>query len=223
MKRLALATAALLAIAEPARACGVALAFALDVSASVDAREFELQMDGLADALRTPGVQAAILAQEGGVAFMAYEWSGRRRQTEIVPWTMITTPAGIDAFANRLSSHTRVNFEFPTAIGYALGHGAVVMRDAPPCERQVIDISGDGIGNDGFPPASAYSAFDFSRITVNGLAIEGSEANVAAYYRNQVIWGPDSFVEVADGFEDFARAMRVKLLRELLGASLVSR
>ncbi|MGQ0485867.1 MAG: DUF1194 domain-containing protein, partial [Hyphomicrobiales bacterium] len=35
------------------------------------------------------------------------------------------------------------------------------------------------------------------------------------YYRDRVITGAGSFVEPARGFEDFARAIREKLLREL--------
>jgi hypothetical protein len=35
------------------------------------------------------------------------------------------------------------------------------------------------------------------------------------YYTREVIRGPSAFVEVADGFEDFARAMEAKLIREL--------
>jgi len=223
MKRLALVFAGLLGSARPAAACEVAIAFALDVSASVDAREYDLQMDGLATALGDPAVQAAILAQPGGVAFAAYEWSGKRQQTPVAPWTRVASLEAIRAFARVIASHARVNYEFPTAIGYALGHGAVLMRTAPPCQRQVIDVSGDGVGNDGFPPDAAYRAFagDFGRITVNGLAVEGSDPFVVEYYREELIWGQDAFLEVADGFEDFARAMRRKLLRELSPASVV--
>ena len=35
------------------------------------------------------------------------------------------------------------------------------------------------------------------------------------YYRREVVRGPGAFVEVAQGFEDYTRAMRRKLLREL--------
>ncbi len=54
-----------------------------------------------------------------------------------------------------------------------------------------------------------------SGITVNGLSIEAEETDLHAYYLDHVIIGADSFVEPAQGFEDFARAMKEKLLREL--------
>jgi hypothetical protein len=96
-----------------------------------------------------------------------------------------------------------------------------MLRRAPPCDRRVIDVSGDGRGNDGFGPQAAYRAFDFAGVTVNGLAIAGAGEDVVAYYRTQVAHGPHAFVEVAAGFEDYARAMRRKLLREILGPGLV--
>ena len=41
------------------------------------------------------------------------------------------------------------------------------------------------------------------------------EPDLDAYYRDKVIGGPGAFVEIADTIDDFARAMRVKLLREI--------
>ncbi|WP_156505789.1 DUF1194 domain-containing protein, partial [Sulfitobacter sp. HI0054] len=49
---------------------------------------------------------------------------------------------------------------------------------------------------------------------------DGGQAEVgalASYYRAEVILGPGAFVETAEGFEDYARAMTRKLLRELDG------
>ena len=52
-------------------------------------------------------------------------------------------------------------------------------------------------------------------ITINGLAILDGDAGLAAYYRANVTGGPGSFVISADEFEDFAKAMKRKLGREL--------
>ena len=201
----------------PATACRLALAFALDVSASVDEAEYRLQLDGLAESLTDPAVRLAILGPGGGVALAAYEWSGARQQARIAPWTMIRSEAALDGFADRLAAHTRRYGEFPTAVGYALGFGQGLMREAPRCQRRVIDVSGDGVNNDGFGPASAYREFDFSGITVNGLVIGGGNLELMSFYQFEVAHGPDSFVEVAADYADYARAMRRKLLRELGG------
>lgn len=217
------AAAALLLAAPPAsaRKCELALVLALDASSSVDAREFRLQSDGLAAALLDDDVRATILGSDG-VLLTAYEWSGQRRQTIIADWTLLDSEPSIAAFAARLSGHPRSSDEFPTAIGYALGFGAVRLARAPAtCVRKVIDMSGDGVHNDGFPPDSAYRAFDFGGVTVNGLVIKGADPDPEPYYRDKILFGPGAFLEVADSYEDYAGAMKRKLLREI-GGSVIS-
>lgn len=214
--------------AAPAPACELALLFALDVSASVDPREYRIQFEGLAEALITPQVAESILAQEGGVALAAYEWSGTGQQAVVAPWRHVTELGGLLAMAEQIAGHERQYDQFPTAIGNALGFGALMFREAPRCRRKVIDVSGDGVMNDGYPPVSAYRAFDFTDITVNGLAIavadhenEGqADADVARFYLTEVIYGPAAFLETANGFDDYARAIRRKLLREVWGERL---
>ena len=40
-------------------------------------------------------------------------------------------------------------------------------------------------------------------------------AELTAYFQSRIIYGPGAFVEVAQGYEDYATAMSRKLLREL--------
>ncbi|WP_424931641.1 DUF1194 domain-containing protein [Amaricoccus macauensis] len=202
-------------------ACALSLVLALDVSASVDAREYELQREGLARALTDESVKSAIQAQNG-IWLTAFEWSGTRQQYDWLEWQFIDSRQLIDAAANRIRTRERTVAEFPTALGYALTHARLRLQDTPAtCVRQVIDIAGDGVNNDGFPPASAYRAMDMTGITVNALVIAGDLPPPVPYYREEVIFGPGAFVEVADGYEDYADAMRRKLLREI-GASYVA-
>ncbi|HUS55437.1 MAG TPA: DUF1194 domain-containing protein [Thermohalobaculum sp.] len=225
----AFCVAAMLAAAAPTLAaaqtgpCRLALAFALDVSSSVNESEYSLQLDGLAAGLNDPVIRAAIIGPGGSIAMAAYEWSGQQQQVMIAPWTMVSTDAALDAFAARVANHQRQYDEFPTAIGYALGYGAVLMRDAPPCLRRVIDISGDGLSNDGFEPDAAYRAFDFDGVTVNGLVIGSANLELISFYQFAVAYGPDAFVEVARDYTDFPRAMKRKLLREIGGDFITER
>lgn len=198
-----------------AQPCRLALLLALDVSASVDAGEYVMQRDGLAAALDDPDIRRAVLQGSGPVALAAYEWSGRYQQTLVLPWTLLRDSADIDAAVARIGAAQRGYEGFPTATGYALGYGAGLLRRAPACARQVIDVSGDGINNEGFGPALAYSAFPFTGVTVNGLAISGPDAGVVRFYRDELRHGPGAFVEIAEGFADFRRAMTLKLFREL--------
>ncbi len=218
MTGLARLIAAILAAVVPAgaeAACRLALLLALDVSSSVDEAEYGLQRDGLAAALTSPDVQGAILQQGGTVALAVYEWSGRRQSVVVQDWVLLRSAGDIAAVAARLRTVQRSYRRFPTALGYALGFGATLMQKAPACERQVIDVSGDGITNDGFWPGLAYKHFPFERITVNALAVLGADPSVVDHYEFEVLHGPGAFIETAQGYEGFERAMVRKLYREV--------
>ena len=205
------------ALPAPALACRLALLLAIDVSSSVDAAEDRLQRAGLASALIAPEVQEAFFSDPRPVALAAFEWSGRWRQTTILDWREIRGPGDLVTAAEEVAASIRSETRFPTALGYALGHAASVLAEGPVCDRQVIDVSGDGENNEGFPPALAYRNFPLGGVTVNALAIGGSIPldDMVAYYRREVIWGPGAFVERAQGYEDFERAIRKKLEREV--------
>ncbi|SHI04784.1 DUF1194 domain-containing protein [Marivita hallyeonensis] len=195
--------------------CRLALVLALDVSSSVDAEEYVLQRDGLAAALDDPTIRSAILEGPGYVSIAIYEWSGRRQSTMVRDWVALTDGAAIDDLIATLTSSPRSHTRFPTAMGYALGYGATLLARGPECDRQVIDVSGDGENNDGFPPRLAYKNFPFANVTVNGLAVLGSAPEVIDYFQREVRYGFGAFVETSLGYQGYREAMTRKLFREL--------
>ena len=195
--------------------CRLALLLALDVSSSVDAEEYILQRDGLAAALSDPAIRSAILEGNGHVSLAIYEWSGRRQSAMVSNWTALTDNAAIDSVIKNLMSAPRSHTRFPTAMGYALGYGAMLLARGPECDRQVIDLSGDGENNDGFPPHLAYKNFPFSNVTVNGLAVLGGSDDVLDYFHREVRFGFGAFVETSEGYQGYREAMTRKLFREL--------
>lgn len=217
MRALAVLVAALAAAPARAQDCALALALALDISSSVNSREYEIQKGGLAAALRDPEIRAAALSGAGPVWLAAYEWSGVDRQILIAPWVRIGAEADLDRFATRLDVHQRSNVTFGTAIGAALEYGVDLLGAGPTvCDRRVIDISGDGVNNDGFPPDALPPTGLLAGITINALVIKGAVPDPEPHYRAQVIHGPDSFMLVArNGFDDYADLIKGKLLREL--------
>ncbi len=210
---------ALAASALPANACRLALLLALDVSSSVDQYEDNLQRQGLAAALVAPEVQTAFFGLADPVALAVYEWSGRYNQEVLLNWTMIDSPAALQDAAARISASRRSHSEFPTAMGYALGFASGMFDTAPVCATRTIDMAGDGQNNEGFGPLLAYKEFPFEGVVVNGLVVNAAdfeaETELIEFYRTQVLRGPGAFLEVAQGFEDYERAMRRKLEREL--------
>ena len=212
-----------LAAGRAAAECRLALALAFDVSASVDTREYRLMMDGTARALVSDEVRRAVFAGPP-VALTAYVWAGRREQAIAVDWMLIDGDTALDRFAARLAAFPRPDGDplrvwgGRTGVGAALAVGAEHLRRAPVCDAQTIDIAGDGVSNDG-PDTRRLDG-----ITVNALAVggdvpldhDGAVDGLSLWFAQGVIQGPGAFVMVADGYEDFGRAMQRKLVRELM-------
>ena len=199
--------------------CRLALLLALDTSTSVNPAEDRLQREGLAAALLDEDVVAAFPAlPQSPVALSVYGWSGRFQQAPIVGWMQFETLADAERAAQLIHQSQRVYSDYPTAIGSSLSYAANVFRGAPNCLSRTLDISGDGVNNDGFSPALAYAHFPLNAVVVNGLVIGGGtqdDAAVLDFYRQEVIRGPGAFVEFAGDFRDFERAMRRKLMHEV--------
>ncbi len=214
---LAAATVLLAALlsAGPAQACRLALALGFDVSRSVNAAAYAIQIEGIRLALRDERVRNAILQPDGRVALAIFEWAGRAEQTLVADWRVIGQAGDLDELDRLLASHNRSHAGF-TALGSALDYGRRLLDRAPDCTWQTLDISGDGRSNDGPSPAEVYRRADFGDITVNGLAIGGHESDIARYYADHVIRGPGAFVEFARTHVDFPEVFLRKLLRELL-------
>jgi len=84
----------------------------------------------------------------------------------------------------------------------------------------VIDVSGDGhetplAFGEAMALPEAMRRARRSDVTVNGLAILSDDPNLLTYYKARVIRGPGSFAIAANDFDDFARAIKIKLLREI--------
>jgi Protein of unknown function (DUF1194) len=227
--RVAWGMAALLGLASPALAedCRLALVLALDVSSSVDVAEHRLQREGLVQALLAPEVVRAFLAGDP-VALYAFEWSSPSTQVSISSgWQTIAGEEDLLRIAAHLAAHRRIGRHNPhpsTGVGAALAYATTVLQEGPDCRARTVDISGDGVNNDGFGPDVAYAAYPFDGVTVNALVVRGAqhnirlsetEAELVAWFAAEVLQGPGAFLVVAAGYEDFERAMIAKLLREL--------
>lgn len=209
--------------------CRQALALGLDVSGSVDSREYRLQLDGLAAAFESEAVREVLLsAPEIPVRVMVYEWSGPRKfnRRVIVDWTAINNSGALDRVIARLLSTTRRPADHSTALGSAIEFGTAALATQTDCPKRTLDISGDGASNTGPRPQDVASP---GWLTINGLTIGERRAGfdpsldeLSEYFEANVLRGPDAFVETALGFADYENAMTRKLLRELQGLSLAS-
>ena len=227
--RAALFSLAILA-ASPVQACRQALVVGLDVSGSVDSREYQLQRNGLAAALMAPAVQDLIIgAGSAPMEIAVFEWSGPAHQVLIQSWVAIDGVGTLARVAQNLRTQPRVSGSPTTAIGSAMFYGAALLDQRQSCWKRTIDISGDGPANTGPRPQDVTGLP--TDIVVNALVIGAADQSnrderaadikeLSSYFSAYVIRGSGAFVEVALGFEDYAAAMERKLLRELQALAL---
>jgi Ca-activated chloride channel family protein len=208
--------AALLAclIATPALACETALLLSIDVSGSIDAGDYRLQTEGLAAALADPEVAEALV--QGQVSLAVMQWSGIDQQAVGLSWRRMLSQNDVTRFADAAARMQRLYYGSDTAVGQGLRFATAQFAAVPDCRRKVIDVSGDGQENAGFTDARARSEAMDAGIMINAIAIEepGPASPITTYFRNWIIT-PGGFVVTARGLADYARALRLKLLREL--------
>lgn len=197
----------------PAVACDLALALAVDVSGSVDADEYRTQMDGLATALRDPLISEALVRAQAQL--MLVQWTGTTRHQVTIPWTQVDSFDALDALAVRIAQDPRLWRNFSTAIGEALVHTMNQFPVVSHCKRLLIDLSGDGLSNEGIPPEQVLDQLKQAGIVVNAIAIEASEPDLTAYFYENVILGEGAFVVTAANYQDYPDRIRRKLLREV--------
>jgi Ca-activated chloride channel family protein len=201
-------------VSGPALACETALLLSIDVSGSIDGGDYRLQAEGLAFALTDPVVADALVADQ--VALAVIQWSGVEQQAVGLSWRRMLSQRDVTRFADEAARMQRLYYGSDTAVGEGLRFAVAQFAAVPDCRRKVIDVSGDGQENAGFTDAKARGEAMKQGLIINAIAIEepGPAFPVTSYYRKWIIT-PDGFVVTARGLEDYAKTLRMKLLREL--------
>lgn len=199
----------------------LALCLAIDVSDSVDFDEFALMIGGLAEAFRAPDVQAAALAgRHGAIAVAALFWAEAAEPA--LDWMRLDSPSAAAAIADALEAAPRIPAGGATALGEGMVAGLAMLGRVPGrAERLVLDVSGDGAANRGRAPGLVRDIGVAAGVTINALAVLNEEPDLLAHYVAQVVGGPGHFAMECADYADFARAIRLKLLREIRGALVV--
>jgi hypothetical protein len=196
-----------------------------DASRSIDDGEIRFQRQGYAAAITHPDVLAAIsYGYEQRIAVTYVEWGDEHSQEVVVPWTVISGLDSATAFANALLAQPRLATG-PNAIGSALAAGqALIEGNQIVGTRRVIDFSADSAySGGGIPISVARAAALEAGIVINGLAIlcrdcesgRPIDYDLEGAFAAFIIGGPGSFVVTADGDQQFAEAVRRKLILEI--------
>ncbi len=198
------------------------LVIAVDVSDSMDRGEYALQRSGYAEAIGHPDfVRAVRSGFHQRIAVTYVEWSSARLQQVIVPWRLIDGAGSAAAFARELDQPP-VPTARGTSISAALDFSArYIAASGFLGRRKAIDISGDGPNNSGPPIDEMRDRITRRGIVINGLPIlirpSPTFPAMDHYYEDCVIGGPGAFVLPVHRAEDFATAIRRKLILEIAG------
>jgi Protein of unknown function (DUF1194) len=241
----AAALAFLPAVAEDSVEVDTALILAVDVSDSVDAQRYLLQMEGIARALEDDSVIGSITSgSKGGILLSLVTWTDHAEVG--IDWQHIRSADDARRVAGLVRSLPQRTGEY-TCMSRMLAmlKESVVPSVPGKATRVVIDVSGDGIDNCSEPINTARERDELvaQGVTINGLPImvkgENDVVGSGAYrapgyelkglligpgthqstmedwYREHVIGGPSGFLIAAQGFEDFGRAFRQKFVTEI--------
>ncbi len=199
----------------------LALVLAVDCSGSVNASEYALQMNGIAAAFRDPAIVAA--ATSGPlhrIAVNLLTWGDPDDRKFASGWHIISSASEALEFASVAASFTR-RMDGGTGIANAIAYGVTLLNDGTvEGARKVIDVSGDGkesweLREPHFKLHHAQRLRALAGVTVNGLAIETDDRELGLYYKKYVAAGPENFVMVIATYQEYAEAIRRKLLLEI--------
>ena len=217
-----------------------ALVVSVDVSNSVDNDRYTLQMEGIAKALEDPSVIDAIISgPNGGILFAMVTWADK--PTSSLPWVKITSKDEALAVAAKVRKLPLAGGEFTCMTKMLRSANDKIVPQIPAkALRIVIDVSGDGPDNCNAdePIETVRDELVANGVTINGLpilqganagggdgAVVPSTGDAAAadpigledWFKTHVKGGNGSFVLPANGYGDFARAIRQKFVIEISG------
>ena len=222
-----------------------ALILAVDVSDSVDAARYRLQMEGIARALEDDSVVSVITGgARGGIALTLVTWADHAAVS--IASQTIRSRDDARSFAQLIRAVPQVKGEYTCAARMLEYIGERVVPDiSGQADKLVLDVSGDGIDNCS-PPGEAAAQRDrllSLGLTINGLPIivsgendvvgsgayrapgyglrelprepDNATTTLDAWYKANIVGGPGHFMLKANGFEDFGRAFRQKFVTEI--------
>ena len=186
-----------------------AMAIVLDASGSVNASQWQLMLDGYSRGLASPEVIQAIVA-DGGMAVCVIHYDDS--PVLVIEWRRLATEQDVHRFASDFRAMERQGY-LSTATGTAI---LMATRQLAPMnvENKLINISTDGPSNYGFDPRIARDQAQSMDIRINCVGIITQTGDPTEWLEEN-IKTEDGFVVVANGWQDFQRAIKRKLVMEL--------
>jgi hypothetical protein len=202
-----------------------------DISYSIGPDDMRLEIEGMARAICSPEVLAAIRSgRYGRIGFAVFAWH-HDQFPMVVPWVVIASEADALAVAREIDARVAVNVETEaranqtfyigrlTNLSQAIDHAAEMIATAPyTTDRAIINIIGNGEDNVGEEAGFARERVITMGGTVNGVVL-GDDPLLLDYYRRQVIGGPGAFVISTGEAATFVEALTRKFLQDIVVAA----
>lgn len=196
----------------------------LDLSGSIEAPEAQLQIEGIAMAIRSPQIIAAIQhGNHGRIGFAVFVWADGNYPV-LESWRLIGSAEEALAVSQELAeqlgairrSDIVVKLGALTDVSSAIDFGRGMLEGAPfATSRHIINIVGNGVDNVGEHAWLARDRAVAQGITINGVAL-GRDRTVHDYFKREVIGGPQAFVFAARDSEHLVEVLARKFTNEIV-------
>jgi hypothetical protein len=196
----------------------------LDLSGSIDARDAQIQVDGIAMAIRSPEIITAIRSgRYGRIGFAVFVWADGNYPV-LVSWRMIGSPQEAlsvsrelaDRLAAILESDVLVRLGALTDLSGAIDYGGEMLQAAPfATNHRIVNIIGNGIDNVAEGASPARDRLVAQGITINGVTL-GYDRSIYEYFLREVIGGPKAFVLSANNADNLVDVLARKFVTEIV-------
>jgi hypothetical protein len=193
-----------------------AIVFLADMSKSMDAQERNVIRESHAGAVASPTVLEAIEEGRHQRVALSYVEFGNTPIVR-VEWSIVEGRESADAFGAAILRSPMRDLGL-TGIGGALVTAKVLLAGCP-CRpaKTVVDVAADGKDNTIPSLYLARMALLATGATINGLpiVIRPWNADIVAYFADNVIGGPAAFNLPVAGMDQLPEKLRQKILQEL--------
>lgn len=196
----------------------------LDLSGSIETPEAQLQFDGIAMAIRSPQIVAAIRhGNHGRIGFALFVWADGNHPV-LAAWRLIGSPEEAVAVSDEIAKQLRairgsdivVKLGALTDLSGAIDYGGEMLRAAPfATNHRIINIISNGVDNVGEQAWLARDRAIAQGNTINGVAL-GRDRSIYEYFKREVIGGPQAFVLAANDPEHLVEVLARKFTSEIV-------